>query len=39
MAFPATIFTKLTSAQQHYVQISYTESHPNQTNVESMITN
>jgi hypothetical protein len=27
-AFPAPIFTKLANAQQHYVQICYTEYHP-----------
>jgi hypothetical protein len=27
-ALPVPIFTKITTAQQHYVQISYTEFHP-----------
>jgi hypothetical protein len=35
-AFPAVIFTKLSISQQHYVQISCTEFHPNRTvNVNS----
>jgi hypothetical protein len=36
MAFSPLIFTKLTNAEQHYVQIPYTELHQNWTiNVES----
>jgi hypothetical protein len=36
VAFPVPIFTKLTNAQQHYVQIACTEFHPNWTkNVEN----
>jgi hypothetical protein len=36
MPFPASIFTKFAKAQQHYIQISYIEYHPNWTiNVES----
>ena len=31
MAFPAEIFMKLTNAQQHYVQLSYTTFHPSGT--------
>jgi hypothetical protein len=30
-AFPASIFTKLASSQQRYVQIPYTKSHANRT--------
>ena len=38
--FPAAIFTELTNAQQHCVQICYTEFHPNRTvNVESTDSN
>jgi len=31
IAFAAPIFTKLTNVQQHYVQITYTNFHPNRT--------
>jgi len=31
MAFSALVFMKLTNFQQHYVQISFTEFHPNGT--------
>jgi hypothetical protein len=37
MAFTAAIFTKLTTAQHRYTEISYTEFHPNWSrNKESM---
>ena len=39
-AFPAVISTRLAYAQQHYVQVSYTELHSNRTmNAESMDVN
>jgi hypothetical protein len=40
MAFPAPVFMKFTNAEQHYVQIPYTEFHPDQiTNAQSMAAN
>ena len=36
MTFPELIFTKLLNVEQYYVQISYTEFHPNRKiNIES----
>jgi len=39
IVFTIPIFTELTNAQQHHVQISYNEFQPNRKNLESAGTN